>query len=139
MAKSGRVYLIGNEDNRLNPIHGADLAKVCVDADGSLIDEIPTGGPSIFTQRGIAELAFTSLGKSPKISTIPLGLAKAAIRLMRPFSRNTANLFKFFVSGAEHDMVAPQCGNRTLRSYFLQLANASGYGSEVAIPTDPGV
>jgi len=32
MAKSGRVYLIGNGENKINPIHGADLAEVCVDA-----------------------------------------------------------------------------------------------------------
>lgn len=139
MAKSGRVYLIGNGDNRLNPIHGADLATVCVDAVGSLNVEIPVGGPSIFTLREIAELAFSALGKSPKISTIPLGPAKAAIRLMRPFSRHTADLFEFFVTGAEHDMVAPQYGDRSLRSYFRQLACARGFSSEAAIPSDTGV
>ena len=32
MAKSGRVYLIGDGYHKINPIHGADLAKVCVDA-----------------------------------------------------------------------------------------------------------
>ena len=32
MARKGRVYLIGAGDNRINPIHGADLAEVCVDA-----------------------------------------------------------------------------------------------------------
>jgi uncharacterized protein YbjT (DUF2867 family) len=139
MAKSGRAYLIGNGDNRLNPIHGADLAKVCVHAVGNLNDEIPAGGPSIFTQREIAELAFATLGKPPKISTIPLGLAKAAIRLMRPFSRHSADLFEFFVTGAEHDMVAPQYGNRTLSAYFRQLAYASRLNSEAVVPTDPGV
>ncbi|MEJ2599478.1 MAG: SDR family oxidoreductase [Anaerolineales bacterium] len=138
MAKSGRVYLIGNGENRLNPIHGVDLAKVCVDAVEDLNDEIPVGGPSIFTQREIAELAFSALGKPSKISTIPLGLAKAAIRLMRLFSRHTADLFEFFVTGAEHDMVAPQYGDRSLRSYFQQLAYASGLNSKVVIPHDPG-
>lgn len=138
MANSGRVYLIGNGDNRLNPIHGADLANVCVDAVEDLNDEIPVGGPSIFTQREIAELAFSALGKPPKISTIPLGLAKAAIRLMRPFSRHSADLFEFFITGAEHDMAAPQYGDRSLRSYFQQLAYDSGLNSEAAVSSDPG-
>ena len=31
MAKNGTVYLFGNGNYRLNPIHGSDLAKVCVD------------------------------------------------------------------------------------------------------------
>ena len=139
MAKSGRVYLIGNGNNRLNPIHGADLAKVCVDAAENLNVEIPAGGPSVFTQREIAELAFSSLGNPLRISTIPLGLVKAAIRLMRTFNRHTADLFEFFVTGAEHDMVAPQYGHRTLSVYFRQLASASGLDSQAVIPIDPGV
>jgi len=32
MAKRGTVYLIGEGGRKINPIHGADLAKVCVDA-----------------------------------------------------------------------------------------------------------
>ena len=139
VAESGRVYLIGNGENRLNPIHGADLAKVCVDAVGSLNVGIPVGGPVIFTQREIAELAFSVLEKPPKISTIPLGLARAATRLMRPFSRHTADLFEFFVTGAEHDMVAPQYGHRTLSVYFQQMASASGLDSQAVISIDPGV
>ena len=32
MARKGRVWLIGSGANRVNPIHGADLAVVCADA-----------------------------------------------------------------------------------------------------------
>ena len=32
MAKRGRVLLVGQGHNRFNPIHGRDLAEVCVDA-----------------------------------------------------------------------------------------------------------
>ena len=127
------------ENNRLNPIHGDNLAKVCVDAAENLNVEIPAGGPPVFTQREIAELAFSSLGNPLRISTIPLGLVKAAIRLMRTFNRHTADLFEFFVTGAEHDMVAPQYGHRTLSVYFRQLASASGLDSQAVIPIDPGV
>ncbi|HZD57015.1 MAG TPA: acetylxylan esterase [Anaerolineales bacterium] len=49
-----------------------------------------------------------------------------------------ANLFEFFVTGAEHDMVAPQYGQRTLSAYFRQLAYAGGLNSKAVIPTDPG-
>jgi uncharacterized protein YbjT (DUF2867 family) len=72
MAESGRVYLVGNGDKRLNPIHGADLAKVCAEAVEGLKDEIPVGGPSAYSQRKIGELAFSILGKPPKVSTILL-------------------------------------------------------------------
>ena len=122
MAASGRVYLIGNGDNRLNPIHGADLAKICVEAVEGLKDEIPVGGPSAYSQRKIGELAFSILGKPPKISTIPLGLAKTAVNLTRLFSKHTAELFEFFVAGAEQDMVAPPYGNHELAAYFRELS-----------------
>ena len=45
MAKKGRVYLIGPGTNRCNPIHGADLAKTCVDAVDGKHREIDVGGP----------------------------------------------------------------------------------------------
>ena len=138
MAKSGRIYLIGHGDNRLNPIHGADLAKLCVNAVNRMNDEIPAGGPSIFTQREIAELAFSLLGKPPKISTIPLGLAKVTTGLMRPFSRHNADLFEFFVNGAEHDMVAPQYGTLTLRAYFQSLAHPHDSRNRAVISTNSG-
>jgi uncharacterized protein YbjT (DUF2867 family) len=32
MARKGRVYLFGSGKNRINPIHGADLAVTCVEA-----------------------------------------------------------------------------------------------------------
>ena len=32
MAVKGRVYIFGSGENKINPIHGADLAKMCVDA-----------------------------------------------------------------------------------------------------------
>ena len=125
MAKSGWVFLIGNGVNRINPIHGADLANVCVDAVDNSADEVPVGGPISYNQREIAELAFSVLGTPPKILTIPIWLAKAGIKLIRPFSRHSADLIDFFVTGAEHDMVAPQYGDHTLNSYFQELATAS--------------
>ena len=138
MAKSGRAYLIGDGCNRLNPIHGADLAMVCANAIDCLNIEIPVGGPSIYTQREIAELAFTVLRKPAIISAIPLRLAKIAIRLMRIFSRHNADLFEFFVSGSDCDMVAPLYGHLPLRAYFQRLAHPNRSSSRVAVSTDLG-
>ena len=63
MAKSGRVYLIGNGENRINPIHGVDLAEVCVNAVTARGHEIPVGGPVTYRMREIAVLAYAALGK----------------------------------------------------------------------------
>ena len=40
MAKRGRVYLFGNGEYRGNPIHGADLARACVEHLSSLLGQV---------------------------------------------------------------------------------------------------
>ena len=50
MAKAGRVYLFGDGVLKLNPIHGKDLAKVCVDKMIAGVKEETVGGVDILTQ-----------------------------------------------------------------------------------------
>jgi uncharacterized protein YbjT (DUF2867 family) len=121
MAKSGRAYLIGDGKKHLNPIHGADLAQVCADAIASRDVEVPTGGPVVYTQNEIAELAFSILGKSPKITRIPTWMAGAAIKAMRLFDRHAADLLDFFVTAGQYENAAPRFGTHTLDDYFRQL------------------
>jgi len=66
MARSGRVYLIGNGKNKINPIHGADLAKVCVDALTGMEHKVPVGGPVVYSTQEIAELPFSRLSNAPR-------------------------------------------------------------------------
>ena len=68
MAKKGTVTLIGDGRRKINPIHGADLAKVCVDAVAGRETEIPVSGPVTYTYREIAELAFAVLGEADQDS-----------------------------------------------------------------------
>jgi uncharacterized protein YbjT (DUF2867 family) len=123
MAKSGRVYIIGNGENRVNPIHGADLAKVCVKAVDNKENEIPVGGPEIFNAVQIAELAFSTLDKRSKITKISPWLAKAAVKLIRPFNKQMSDLAEFIVAAGQGDGVAPSTGTHTLQSYFNELAS----------------
>ena len=123
MAKSGRVYLIGDGKNRINPIHGADLAKVCVDAVTSKEREIPVGGPVTYRVKDIAELAFSTLGKRASITRIPPALAKLAVRMIRPFNRQISDLVEFFVTAAQNDGVAPATGRHTLESFYQEMAS----------------
>lgn len=123
MAKSGRVYLIGNGKNKINPIHGADLAKVCVDAVTGKEHEIPVGGPVIYSIKEIAELAFSILGKKPKITRIPPWLAKSAVIAIRPFNKQMSDLAEFFIVASQSDGVAPATGSYTLEGYYQELAS----------------
>jgi len=122
MAKSGRVYLIGNGENRINPVHGANVAEVCVDAVTGSEHEVDVGGPETYSQREIAELAFSILGKKAKITRIPTWLPNLAIKLIRPFNKQVSDLVEFFATAGQNDAVAPARGRHTLKSYYEELA-----------------
>lgn len=121
MARRGRAFLVGRGENRFNPIHGADLAEVCVDAMESDAREVGAGGPDTMTQREAAELAFEVLEKPPKITVLPMGLMRAGVRLVGLLNRQFGDLFEFIVTAGEIDGVAPSVGKTTLRSYFEEL------------------
>lgn len=125
MAVSGRVYLIGNGKFRINPIHGADLARVCIDAVKGSEKEIEAGGPETFTYEEVAELAFSVLGKEPKITHIPAPPYSLAVKLMYPFvSSRTYTISKFYATIAQMDCVTPPYGTHTLEDYFKEIAPA---------------
>lgn len=124
MARKGRVYLVGDGGNRMNPIHGADLAEVCVDtAEGEDI-EVEAGGPEVMTQREAAELAFDVAGTPVKITVIPFWLARAGVAVLRLLSSQMGDLMDFIVTAGEVDGVGPKRGTTTLRSYFESLRAA---------------
>lgn len=122
MAKRGRVLLVGDGSNHFNPIHGADLAAVCVDAAEGTDLVVEAGGPEVLTQREVAELAFDVVGKPVKVTVIPLWLAKGLARAIGVLSRQFGDLAEFIVTAGEVDGVGPARGKTTLRSYFEELA-----------------
>jgi uncharacterized protein YbjT (DUF2867 family) len=122
MARRGRSFLVGAGENQFNPIHGADLAEVCVDAMESDEPEIGAGGPDTMTQRQAAELAFEVLGKPAKIVVLPMWLMRGGVRLIGLLNKQFGDLFEFIVTAGEIDGVAPSVGKTTLRSYFEALS-----------------
>ena len=123
MAKKGRVYLFGPGNNRMNPIHGADLAKICVDAAEGKALEIDVGGPEILTYREIAGLAFETQGKPIKISSVPVCIMNLVIGITKLFNRHQAELLAFFTTAGTSDTVAPAMGTHTLREHYKTLIN----------------
>ena len=96
MAEKGRVYLFGKRTLKANPIHGEDLATVCVDAINILDKEILVGGPETFTHQEIALTAFEVLGSEPKISYVPEWLRTSFLRLLKIITKSkTYGLIKF--------------------------------------------
>lgn len=118
MAIKGRIYLIGSGENMINPIHGADVAKICVDAVKRREKEISIGGPEVFKYIEIAKLAFEVLNKKPKITKIPTWLTKAVIGLMRLYNKRYYTMMKFFVAAMTNDFIAPKTGEHKLRDFY---------------------
>lgn len=122
MARKGRVFLIGRGDNRMNPIHGADLAVSCVDAMEKIGKEIDVGGPEILSYREVAKLAFGVLAKPVRITHVPVWLMKTVGATARVFSRHQGELLAFFTMAMTRDAVAPRSGTHRLRDHFEGLA-----------------
>jgi uncharacterized protein YbjT (DUF2867 family) len=121
MARNGRIYLIGRGDNRTNPIHGADLAEVCVDAVEGELSHVDIGGPNVFTYRQMAEIAFASAGRPVRITCIPTWAARAVVGLTRLVNRHKGELLAFFVTAMSSDLVAPSTGKMTIDGHFRKV------------------
>ena len=125
MAKKGRVFLFGSGTNKVNPIHGADLAITCVDAVESETREIDVGGPEVLSWREIAGLACEAQGKPVKISSVPIPLMRLVVAATRIFSKHQGELLAFFTAMGTSNVIAPKTGTRTLKAHYEGLAGAT--------------
>jgi len=113
--------LFGDGENKINPIHGADLAEVSVKLIDSPEKELNVGGPEIFTYKEIAEMAFNVLNKKPKLSYLPLWMIKIILPLMRTFtSSKTFGPFEFMATVMTMDVVGDVYGKEKLKDFFDQ-------------------
>ena len=121
MAKKGRGYVFGSGEFRINPIHGEDLAEVCVNAVNGVEKEINVGGPDIITHNEIVAIAFESLNKKIKISRIPIWLRNFILATLRFFTSVKAyGPIEFFMTVLTMEMVAPAYGKHHLKDFFLE-------------------
>ncbi|OEE72960.1 SDR family oxidoreductase [Vibrio splendidus] len=128
MAQSGRVYLFGSGDVRLNPIHGADLADFILASLPNAEKELDVGGPDALSATQIAALAFQSQGKMTRITYIPDCVRKLALSVIRRLPENRVGPAEFFLSAMEGDAIAPCVGKHHLSGYFSQLNKESNKG-----------
>ena len=124
MAKGGKVYVLGTGRNKINPIHGQDLAEVCVDSAENDQDhsERDVGGPVAYSYEEIGAMACDMLGVKKKIVHIPLGLARLVVACFRPFSSRGYQSVRFFTTVMSNDFVAPKAGSNRLDRYFTQMS-----------------
>ena len=119
MAKKGRGYVFGSGENKINPVHGEDLAKVCVNAAAGNEKEINVGGPDILTHNEILKIAFKSLNKTIKISRIPIWIRNGLLAMLRIITPvKTYGPIEFFMTVLAMDLVAPTYGYHHLKDFF---------------------
>ncbi|MBL6957158.1 MAG: SDR family oxidoreductase [Chlorobium phaeobacteroides] len=122
MARSGHMFLLGEGTNRVNPIHGADLAAICVDAAEKDVPEIPAGGPDTYTFNETVTLAFEALGKKPWITHVPMWIGDAALFVTGLVNKPLAGVMSFAIAVSSLDSVAPAKGTRHLKDFYRELA-----------------
>ncbi|RYJ19513.1 NAD-dependent epimerase/dehydratase family protein [Halogeometricum borinquense] len=123
MARRARVFLVGDGNARINPIHGADLAAACADAVSDDREEFAVGGPETFTYDEIAALASRTLDGRVKTTHVPKPLAKAVLAVVRPFNSRYYALGNAFTRILSTDVVAPETGSHTLADHYERLAS----------------
>lgn len=133
MARRGRVYLFGDGEARISPIDGRDLAEACVVASEEGTARIEVGGPQALSLNEVAEIAFATLGKKPRITHIPVAPARAALRVARWLGLGQATgALDFFLAASQLDMSAPANGSRTLAQFFASEAGTGAAGASLA-------
>lgn len=124
MALGGRVYLFGDGNKKVNPMHGADLANVILDELYQANVEIEVGGPDILTHNEIAELALTLFAKRKRITHLPDWMRRATIGLLRSLtSPKFYGPYEFFLTMMAEDQIAPRYGVRRLSAHFIEEAD----------------
>ena len=128
MAKGGRVRLFGKGQCAMNPIHGEDLAQVCVAQLESAEKEVNVGGAEVFTHTEIARLAFEVLGKPVKISYLPDWVRRFILKIGKYLMPKSAyGTIEFVFTVMAMDSVAPiKVGKHRLKAHFeamSELAN----------------
>ncbi|WP_238326181.1 SDR family oxidoreductase [Marinomonas sp. S3726] len=150
MAKAGRAYLFGWGDVKVNPIHGEDLARFCLEAaelsshqgsqpkDSYLNDsphkakqtwrprqdkrELAIGGPDIFSIKELAQLAFKAMDKPEKLMYLPDWVRKLALAVAKQLPERVGGPAEFFLTVSGQDMVAPAYGEHHLLEHFKSLS-----------------
>ena len=126
MAGKGQLVTIGKGDKKTNPIYEGDLAKVVVDSISSSNSTVEAGGQIIYTRKQINEIVQNAVDSRRKVRTIPIGLFKLMLPLIKIFNKNTYDKFAFFIEVMQHDTIAPRVGEMNFEDYIKRRIK-SGY------------
>ena len=118
MARKGMLAVMGSGEKLTNPIYEGDLAKICVQAINQPNAVIEAGGKEVLSRRQINEAIQQIAAPGKTLRTVPLGLVKALLPLLKLTSKNMYDKVAFFTAVMQHDTLAPQVGETRLADYI---------------------
>lgn len=121
MALQGRVWLFGDGQYKINPIHGADLATACAQAVEMGTPWLDVGGPDSFTHDDLARLAFQMAGRPARISHLPDAWRRGALRLLPLLPQGFSGPARFFLTAMGMDMQGKPVGTHHLSDHFAEI------------------
>jgi uncharacterized protein YbjT (DUF2867 family) len=123
MARRGRVHLFGDGKALISPIDGHDLAAACVAASEEGTPRIEVGGPQTLSLNDIAEMAFAAIGKTPRVTHLPVTTFRALFNAAKWLGLGQKiGALDFFAAASQLDMSAPANGSRELSLFFASEA-----------------
>lgn len=133
MAASGKVYLFGKGETRMNPIHGRDLAEAIMDAWEGGLKELEIGGPVVYTAKELAELAIriyiespsgSADGKIPRIVFLPDWIRRITLKILPVVTpEKVYGPIQFFLSAMGYASAAPRFGVRRLEEFYRNISS----------------
>ena len=124
MAHNGRVWLFGDGQLQINPIHGADLASAIFDAVDRKEAWLDVVGPEVLTHYELAKLSFDTLGAQDRVTFLPDIFRWIALRLLpRIAPRHVAGPAQFFLTAFGMHMAGRPVGPRHLADHFRDLTS----------------
>ena len=126
-AKKDEILLFGKGQYAMNPIHGEDLAEVCVAQLEGYEREVNVGGAEVFTQTEMAHLAFEVLHKPVNIIYLPDWVRRLILKMGKYLlPKSIYGAMEFVLTIMAMDVVAPmQVGKHRLKAFFESLNSSA--------------
>ena len=127
MDKKDIIHLFGKGQYTMNPIHGEDLAEVCVAQLERYEREVNVGGAEIFTQTEMAHLAFEVLHKPANIIYFPDWVRRLILKMGKYLlPKSIYGAMEFVLTIMAMDVVAPmQVGKHRLKAFFESINSSA--------------
>lgn len=128
-AMAGRIALVGEGRNRLNPVSERDGAQRIVTALSATDDNVDFGGPQVLSWREIAEACFRLLNRARAITVLDPAKVAATVEMLPWITPEAVHgPLSFHLTMMGQDSIGPRCGNDRLIDWLEARAATPNRG-----------